>query len=211
MKLLLTSGGLTNRILKEEFLKLVNKPASEISVAFITTASKVEKNTSYMEEDINDLKAIGVNKISRVDISNPKEMWEDVLINSDVIWIEGGNTFYLLLELRKAGLDKTLIEYLGDKVFVGVSAGSIVVSPDVSIAGVEPGDPNDVGVVDFKGLGWVDFEVSPHTIDSVPIENVEKYAADIKRRLYAYDDNSAVLVNDDSVEVIGGGFSKIFN
>lgn len=211
MNLLLTSGGLTNKILKEEFLKLVNKSASEISVAFITTAAKAEKDTSYLEEDLNDLREIGIKKIKQIDISDPKVNWERTLIDSDVIWIEGGNTFYLLQELKKAGLDKNLNNYLGDKVFVGVSAGSIVVTPDISIASVPPGDSNDVGMEEFKGLGWVDFEVSPHTINYVPLDNVERYAKNLERKLYAYDDNSAVLVKDNEVRVIGGGFYKIFN
>lgn len=149
--------------------------------------------------------------IAKIDISDPKETWEDILKNSDVIYIEGGNTYYLLAELRKSELDTSLIKYLGDKVYVGVSAGSIVVAPDISNASVEPADHNDVGITDLKGLDWVDFEVSPHTIDLVPLQNVEEYAADIKRKLYAYDDNSAVLVNNAELKIIGGGFCKIFN
>ena len=211
MKLLLTSGGLTNEILRNEFLSLVKKPAADISVAFITTAAKVEKNTSYMDEDINDLKIIGVNIVNKIDISDPRGIWEDVLRNSGVIWIEGGNTFYLLDELRKSGLDKTLINYLESKVFVGVSAGSIVVTPTIAIAQVEPADKNEVGITDLSSLDWVDFEISPHTSDVVPLVNLEKYVKGIKNKLYAIDDNSAVLLNDNDVKVIGGGFSKIFN
>lgn len=211
MKLLLTSGGLTNNILKKEFLKLVGRPASEISIAFITTASKAEKDTSYVEVDIDAIKSIGVYKISRVDISDQTEKWQNVLQDCDVIWIEGGNTFYLLAELRKSSLDKSLKNYLGDKVFVGVSAGSIIVTPTIAVAEVEPADTNGIGIKDLSSLNWVDFEISPHTPDVVPVANIEKYALRIKNKLYAIDDNSAVLVNDSQIKVIGGGFSKIFN
>ena len=57
----------------------------------------------------------GVNRINMIDISDPKETWENILTNSDVIWVEGGNTFYLLQEFRKSGLDSSLRKYLGDR------------------------------------------------------------------------------------------------
>lgn len=211
MKLLLTSGGLTTDILRKKFLDLIEKDAESIKVAFIDTASKVEKDKGFVERDIENLKKMGEIEITRIDISDPKDAWESVIDSADVIWVEGGNTFYLLNEVVKSGLNNTLREIIEGKLYVGVSAGSILVTPSIAISGVEPGDPNNVGVSDLSGLSWVDFEVSPHTPDVVSLRNVEEYAKQSGRKLYAYDDQTAVLVEDNNISIVGDGFSKEIN
>lgn len=211
MKLLLTSGGLTNYLLRKKFLELVGKDPQNIKVAFINTASKAEKNINYVDEDLENLKKTGVSDIVFVDISEPKESWINILKEADVVWMEGGNTFYLLNEIRKSDLVDELKNIIGNKLYVGVSAGSILVTPTIDIANVEPADPNDVVMTDFTSLGWVDFEVSPHTPNIVSLENVESYSKKSGLKLYTYDDNVAILVVDGKVEILGNGFKKVFN
>lgn len=211
MKLLLTSSGISNKSLEQAFFQLLIKPVSEIKLAFIDTASKVEKDTSFVDQDLKKLHLLGLKNISRIDIAEPQDNWIAKLIQADVVYVEGGNTFYLLDRIRASGLDMTLSRILKDKVYVGVSAGSILVTPSIAISGVEPGDPNDVGMTDFTGLGWVDFEVSPHTPDLVSKKDVAKYAKTINRELYAIDDGKAVLCVENQVTVVGEGFAQKFN
>lgn len=80
----------------------------------------------------------------------------------DIIFVDGGNTFYLMNEMNKSGFTKYVREILKDKAYVGVSAGSVVAGPDITLAGWEPGDENNIGLVDMKGLNLVDFCIMPH-------------------------------------------------
>lgn len=211
MKLLLTSNGLTTDILRNKFLELVNKKAKDIQIAYIYTSSNVEEDKSYVEENKEDLRKMGIQNITAIDISLPKEEWWNSFIKTDVIWFEGGNTFYLLNQVRKSGLDKDLKDIIKDKLYVGVSAGSIIATPTIAVAAVEPPDINVVGLQDLTGLNWVPFEISPHTNSSVSLENIEKYAASTKNKVYAYDDTLALLVQNETVSIIGDGFCKVFN
>lgn len=210
MKLLLTSAGLTTPALEEKFLELAGSPASALSIAYIDTASKAESDPSFTGHVIQNLHQLGITTITRVDIAEPRATWESTLRHANVIWIEGGNTFYLLHHLRASGLLTDLKTILADKLYVGVSAGSIIVTPTITIAQVEPADPNTVGLTDLAALQWVDFEISPHTPDIVPISNVQTYAAQISNTLYAYDDHTALVYLNGQLEIVGDG-CLIFN
>jgi peptidase E len=87
------------------------------------------------------------------------------LAGFDVVYIQGGNTFYLLDQLRRSGADKIIRDLvLGDHVvYCGISAGSIVACPDIAVAGWSPEwDHNEVGLTDLAGLGLIPFILSPH-------------------------------------------------
>lgn len=213
MKFLLTSNGLKGK-LAGIFPTLLRKPASENSVAFdITAAYGDEDNPTWFEKFKDQLRQQGIINIEDVDLrnKNQKEI-EETFDRSDIIFVNGGNTFFLLDWMRKSGFDKALKKFLSeDKLYVGVSAGGIVVTPSISIAGVEPGDPNNIGMQDFTGLNIVDFEFSPHVPDMVTFESVEEYSKTTPNKIYAVDDYSAVLVQDNKASVIGDGKCKIYN
>lgn len=87
------------------------------------------------------------------------------LAEFDVLYIQGGNTFYLLDQLRRSGADKIIRDLVtGDHtVYCGISAGSVVACPDIAVAGWGPEwDHNEVGLTDLAGLGLVPFILSPH-------------------------------------------------
>ena len=126
MKLFLTSAGLPPETV-QEFLKLLNKNPAESRVCFIATASNPEKDKQYVEKDRRRLLELGF-KIVEVDLEQENEAsLNNKLENSEVVFIEGGNTFYLLKYIWESGFDKALKLFL-DKggVYIGVSAGSIV-------------------------------------------------------------------------------------
>lgn len=210
MQLLLTSDGLSNSTLQDFFVDLLPKKSSEVTLAFISTAGNVQKDHAYLEKDRVILKRLGIGTVWEVDISKGESDWMPAIKSSDVIWMEGGNTFYLLNEIRKSGLAESLRSLVSDKLYVGVSAGSILVTPSIGIALVEPPDDNFLKMEDFIGLGWVDFEVSPHTPCYVPLKNVSRYASSCPSPLYAFDDGVALYWENDNVKIIGNGFSKKF-
>jgi len=211
MKLLLTSAGITNQSIADTLLDLVGKSAAETKIVVIPTAGNVEPDTKdwYLGQFAN-LQKHGYQWIDIVDPSASGVEWKERLKVADVVFVSGGNTFHLLDQLRKTGLDKWLTDKLDRIVYVGASAGSIITGPTIGISGVEPADPNLPGLKDLTGLGWVDFEISPHSPDDISYESNQAYAKTASHKLYAIDDATAIKVVDDVVEVISEGRYKEF-
>lgn len=205
MKLLLTSAGVTKRSIAEALESLTGKKASETKVGYVPIAANVEKGNKdwYINQFLNFWR-FGYSWIDVVDPTAADVDWQERLADVDVIFVSGGNTFHLLNQYRKTGFDKWLNDNLDSKVYVGVSAGTIVTAPTIEVAGMPPGDPNLPGISDLTGLGWVDFEIEPHCTKD-RFEVVDEYAKTRSNPVYAIDDQSAIMVNGDKVEVVSEG------
>ncbi|MFA6250451.1 MAG: Type 1 glutamine amidotransferase-like domain-containing protein [Candidatus Shapirobacteria bacterium] len=165
MNLLLTSDGITNPLLAQALLDLVGWPFAQTSLAFIPTAANVEVgDKTWLINDFQNLKNLGFSSIDIVDISSlPPGLWQPRLENADILVFGGGNTFHLIYWLRQSGLAKLLPKYLKTKVYMGISAGSMVVSKSIFLTSDKPVyDQDRLGVVDDSGLNLVDFYVRPH-------------------------------------------------
>ena len=218
MKLLLTSSGNTNKSIEKALQELLGKPFSTANIVFIPTAANVEDDTSgWLEKDINNFKKLGFSAMDVVDIaSETKEVWKEVLDNADILVFGGGNEKYLIEKIREVGLDKLLSEYLKTKIYVGISAGSMITTKKISL--------NDTGQFYYEdfgrkekvdGLGYVDFEIRPHLnseyFTQVRLDVLEKIAPQIKHPFYAIDDNTAIKVVGDDISVVTEGEWKLFN
>lgn len=205
MKLLLTSSGLSKREIGQALYDMVGKPASECRVGFIPTAANVEPHIKgWLIGQLNQLQRYGFYQIDIVDISADGVDWRTRLESCDMLWLSGGNTFHLLEQVRKSGFDVWLKENIDRKVYVGGSASSILMTPSIAVAGLEPGDENISGITDLTGLHYVDFEIEPHC-DRARMDEVAEYAKTTENPVYAIDDLTAIKVVDGSVEVISGG------
>ncbi len=217
MNLLLTSAGITNESIKSAFLELAPKKLSECIVAFIPTAANVEEDKSWMEEDIEDFKKAGVKEVIMVDIENlKKDEWLPILESSDVICLGGGNTYHLLNWVRKSGLIGELKELLETRLYVGISAGSIIAGPDVSYSEVFFPEEEKGELTDLSGLNYAPFiRVVPHYLSLLFSNKKDKDILDLSKKLnypiYAIDDNTAISVVDDNMEIIPEGKWKKYN
>ncbi len=210
MKLLLTSAGIRNQKIAEALINLVGKPVAQIKVAVVPTAENVEPgNKDWFIGQLTNLQRFGFTWIDDVDPSADGIDWKSRLAEVDVVFVSGGNTFHLLNQARKTGFADWLRDSANDKVYVGASAGSILMTPTIAIAAVDDGDENLIGLKDLTGLGFVDFEVSPHTPEWVSYKANEEYAKSIENELYVFDDETAIKVTDDEVEVISAGKWKL--
>lgn len=210
MKLLLTSAGVNKRSIAAALDELVGRPKSEVKVGFIPTAANAEEgNKDWLISQFLNLWRNGYTWIDVVDFSADGVDWQTRLADADVLYLSGGNTFHLLDQARKTGFADWLRKNLDRKVYVGGSASTILVTPSIEVAAMEPGDPNLPGLTDLTGLGLVDFEVEPHC-DMMRFDIVEKYAAGRPNPVYAIDDQTAIKVVDDRVEVVSEGFWKLF-
>jgi dipeptidase E len=205
MKLLLTSGGITNPSIAAALADLAGKPAEGTKVGFIPTAANVEEgDKGWFIETLADLKKYGY-WVDIVDISAPGVDWRGRLARGDVVLVNGGNTFHLLDQVRKTSFDTWLAQNLATKVYVGVSAGSILATPSIAVASVDGGDKNLAGIEDLSGLSLVPFEVSPHTPEVVSHKGNQEYRQTIANPLYEIDDQTAIKVVDGHIEVVSEG------
>ncbi|MDO8601199.1 MAG: Type 1 glutamine amidotransferase-like domain-containing protein [bacterium] len=214
MKLFLTSAGLPPET-TEAFLNLLDKKPEEARICLIITASLVHHpkgDAPYVKKDEQRLSELGFKTMVEINLRNEtEESLNNKFKNFDVIFVEGGNTFYLLKYMRESGFSKALRSFL-DKggIYFGVSAGSIAAGKDISCSSWEPDwDENTVGLRDFRGLGLVNFVIVPHyepAHEKIVLENKDK----VLYPVIALADKQAILVDNKKIQFIGPGEFKRF-
>ncbi len=191
MKLFLTSSGLSKENTEKRF-----------QVAYIPTATNGElgKRISEMPEEDhplwlqNDFKSLRSLKMD-IHYVNLEDLQEENVVaafaDADIIYVQGGNTFYLTHYANTSGFKKHINEIIKDKIYFGISAGSIVAGPDISIAGWGNADSNNVGLTNTSGLAITTFCILPHWNGQIPKE-VTNYPFEVK---YIKDGEAIVLGN----------------
>lgn len=204
MKLLLTSGGLRNQSIINELERLVGKQLAQCKVVYIVTAANVEfGNKDWLIKNLDELSS-NFSEVEIADIALKKETWLPRLNWADAIVVGGGHTPYLMEQIMYSGFQKELPLLLKSKVYVGISAGSIVATPSTV--------PNSSGELKEPALHFVNFGIQPHYKSAdFPVASTKekvikrKTDSDIDYPLYALDDNSAVSVDGGNIAVISEG------
>lgn len=212
MKLLLTSGGLTNKSISKALFELVGKKPSETTLVFIPTAANYQPDDmSWFINDLNNIQKQGFRSVSIADISAiDRSMWLPRLEAADVLFFEGGNTFHLMEWINKSGLAELLPELLKTKVWVGVSAGSMVTNPDLALKISQTVYEEDFDRKEnMLALGFVDFYFLPHLnseyFKKLREENIRNAVKDSSKKVYALDDEGALKIIDGKVEIVSEG------
>ena len=222
MKLLLTSAGIKNASIHDALLELLGKPIADSHALCIPTAgyghprgtpgkawhfiAGKEPRTPMCELG---WKSLGVLELTALP-SIGKERWEPWVRQADVLLVNGGDALYLCHWMRQSGL-ANLLQSLPGIVWVGLSAGSMVMTPRVGEDFVEAKPPitgNDLA------LGVVDFSIFPHLDHPDLPDNTmgaaEKWAAGLGCPAYAIDDQTAIKVVDGTIDVVSEGHWKLF-
>jgi dipeptidase E len=222
MKLLLTSGGVTNESIRSALVDLLAKPISESTALCIPTAMyghpmagpgvKAWQFVSGTSENpMVELgwKSVGVLELTALP-SIAEEQWVPMVMETDVLLVSGGDALYLRHWMRESGLE-AMLPLLSDTVWVGLSAGSMVMTPRIGEDFIQWKPPSG----DESTLGLVDFSICPHLAqDGRPgnsMADAEEWAAKIDGPAYAMDDQTAIRVDDGAVEVVSEGRWKLLN
>ncbi len=214
MKLLLSSAGIRTQELAETLFDLVGKPLENINVAVINEASAVEPgDKTWFFNEINDLRKYVGGDIDFVDLLalNIDEIKERVAF-ADVIYVVGGNPDYLLYLYNKTGFASLLKDtLLNEKVYVGSSAGSMVLGRRGSTNEYQNyyGEDRTFGTTDY--LGVVDFVIKPHfEAPDLPKNHKDillQASAEEQQLIYAVRDDQAVIVSGETVSFVGDVFT----
>lgn len=208
-KLFLTSAGLPKET-RDYFLKLLDKDPKATTVAFIPTAADPEDDKWFVQRAIDEIVEIGM-KVLEIDLKEENKIsLDNKLSKCDVIYVNGGNSFYLLDWARKSGFDEVVKKLVNEgKIYIGVSAGSIIAGPNIEVAGWGDGDKNSINLADLTGLNFVAFAVSPHFIES-DRQLLNEMSKKVNYPIVALNNAQAVLVTNDKVEIVGVGEKIVY-
>ncbi len=208
MKLLLTSAGFQTPEIVNKCAELVGKPKAEINFAVINEAYAVEHGDHrWVLDDLNNIRDnfggnIELVNLLALDLDTVKRRMEQ----ADVVFVVGGNTDYLMSVFVKTGFDKLLPELLKTKVYVGSSAGSMVLGKRVSAEAYAKiyGDDGHYGIVEYLAL--VDLSILPHLGNpffpkrkDVLLEATKDYRGTV----YGLADDAAIVVDGDAQYSVG--------
>ena len=216
MKLLLTSAGVTNPSIHRALVDMLGKPTAQASALCIPTAQNghpsVGPGTKAWEfitgRSENPMVSLGWSSVGLLELTSLPSLdegaWVPLVQDTDVLLVAGGDVLYLCHWVRESGL-LDLIPSLHDTVWVGLSAGSMVMTPTVGEDFIQWRPPT--GRDDTLGL--VDFSICPHLApDGEPgnsMAEAERWASTIDGPAYAIDDQTALAVVDGVVEVVSEG------
>jgi len=213
LKLLLTSGGVTNPSIHGALVELLGKPVAESRALCIPTAQwghpmcgpESVRGLLAADPDFRHLSGLGWASLGVLELTALPtvgvERWVPWVREADVLLVDGGDATYLHHWVRESGLADLLGE-LPDTVWVGVSAGSMVMAPRIGEYFVEwSGAPDD------RTLGMVDFAIFPHldAFATNTLAHAERWAAGLGVPSYAIDEQTAIAVVDGSVRVVSEG------
>ncbi len=217
MKFLLTSSGISNSSIRDALVALLGKPITESTALVIPTAWYAYPGglpgvyrliRGVAKSPLCELgwKSLGVLELTALP-SIKRENWVPLVQEVDALLVGGGSPRYLAHWMWQSGFADLLPSLRRETVYVGVSGGSMVVTPTI-------GDYDDPSLPtgSDRMLGLVDFTLFPHLdrpeMPDTSLANVEKWAAGLKVPAYAIDDQTAVKVADRSVEVVSQGHWK---
>ena len=220
MKLLLTSGGITNASIQDALVGLLGKPVAECTALCIPTAEYGHPRCTPASawrfvagQSPSPMCDLGWSSVGLLELtalpSIGKERWVPWVEEADVLLVDGGDATYLAHWMRESGL-ADLMASLPETVWVGVSAGSMVMTPRIGDDFTQWRSPTG----DDSTLGVVDFSICPHLApDGMPgnsMAEAEAWVAEIGGPAYAMDDQTAIVVDDGRVEVVSEGLWKHF-
>jgi dipeptidase E len=221
MKLLLTSAGIKNTSIHDALVDLLGKPIAESDALCIPTASYAHPmagpgrawNFISGQEPRCPMTELGWKSMGVLELtalpSLDEDLWVPLVKETAVLLVNGGDALYLCHWMRQSGLTD-LMPSLQNTVWVGLSAGSMVMTPRIGEDFVQWRPPTG----DNTTLGIVDFSICPHLAqDGMPgnsMAEAERWAAEIPGPAYAIDDETAVKVVDGTVEVVSEGHWKLF-
>ena len=221
MKYLLTSAGIKNASIQDALVDLLGKTIAESNALCIPTASyghpQVSPSAAYRfisgrepRTPMCELgwKSLGVLELTALP-SIDKERWVPWVRETEVLLVNGGDALYLCYWMRQSGL-ADLLPSLRETIWVGLSAGSLVMTPRIGEDFVHWKPPTGGD----ETLGVVDFSIFPHLDHPELPENTmadaERWAAGIQGPAYAIDDETAIKVTNGVVEVVSEGHWKRF-
>lgn len=187
------------------FPKFAGEEIKGKRITFIPTASLVEEVRFYVDDDRKAFEELGI-IVEELEITTASpDKISEMLNRNDYIFVSGGNTFYLLQELRRKGADILITEQIrAGKLYIGTSAGSVILCPDIEFVKEMDYSHAAPELQSFTGLNIVDFYILPHYLD-FPFEEttqnvVKKYGK--KLDLRPISNKQVITIAENRIEIL---------
>jgi dipeptidase E len=190
----------------DKFVELLDCPPSDLTVAFIPTAADVYENKSFVDDDRNKLSELGF-KILDINITNKtEEILQEQMKDIDIIFVAGGNTFYLLEKALASGFDKIVKKLVeSGKYYIGSSAGSVLAGLTIEPVKLLDDPSKAQNLKSFDGLKLIDKIILPHCGNEKyqdKMNQILKDYSDVKDKIIKLTDNQAAIINDEAIKII---------
>lgn len=189
-------------IFSKELKSFLCKNFEEYKIAYITTASNVIEDKSYIQFYLNNMKNLWLNATA-IDISKySKKNLEQELSKYSMIYVEWWNTFYLLEQARKSDFIE-IVPKLVSKwvVYIWVSAGTYLACPWIEMTTISD---NKYWITDYTALNLVNFYIKAHYLSwEKENESLQKMAKLLNKKVYALKDSQIVIVKDWKISILG--------
>lgn len=216
VRLLLTAAGLCNETLRGALRDLLGKPYESANMVYIPTASNVMSGDRWwFVKEVNQLYDLGWAEFNVLELNGPpRQMVLHRLMHADVIYVGGGNNYHLARSITGNGLADGFLQALESRVYVGISAGSMIFSRNFNRHSVDVfEDTEDLHLLGATTLeppfGIFDWYLKPHLYSPAFPHMDDAWADRMAERadfpIYFIDDESAVCVNGEKVEVLSEG------
>jgi len=203
MKLLLASNG---HLAINKIKELIKKPIDQIKIVWVITASKGGVlSDEYLKRHKQQMTQLGYD-FTRLDIESKNyEQLKEILQDKDVVFVEGGNVFYLLKAIKQTGFDKLLQDFIKKGgLYVGTSAGSYIMCPTIEMGDWKHKDRPRYGLEDLTGLNYVPFLLFAHYMPEHE-EIIRQKLPGLKYPLRILKDEQGIWVENGQTEFIGEG------
>lgn len=219
MKLLLTSAGISNSSIRNALVDLLGKPIEESKAHFIPTAIYGIRGFAEIIRGVicgtlgDPFCEVGWKSLGLLELTAlpkiKKELWVPMLQDTDALLVGGGDCQYLVYWMQQSGLAEMLPSLLSKIVYVGLSAGSMIMTRYGTTYGNHTLPPDS-----DKCLGLVDFAIHPHLdheqFPDNSFANQEKLARTLSVPSYMIDDQTAIKIVDSNIEVISEGKWRLY-
>lgn len=189
-----------------KFIESLDRPTFELKVAFVPTAGNILKDNQFVAEDRNKLIDSGFQVVDiNLENKTKKQLIEE-MNGIDIVFVAGGNTFYLLQETLKSNFNEIVISFVEKGgIYIGSSAGTLLAGPSIELAKNIDNHEEAPELKSFDSLGLVDFVVLPHYDvkdfkDKID-ENLQKYQ-NYKHKIIKISDNQAVVVKGNNFKIV---------
>ncbi len=187
------------------FEKYAGESLAGKRVAFIPTAARHEAINFYVKDGKKLLSQIGLT-VNELEVSTaPGTEVSRILKAADVVYISGGNTFFLLQELKKSGADQLIIDHINSgKLYIGESAGSVILAPDIEYVKAMDDCRTAPELPDFASLSILDFYPLPHYKNFPFIKAGNKVVRDYGNALplVPFNNKQAIIVDENGHQIM---------
>jgi len=197
----------SSKFLANDFTNILGNPLNAFRIAHVITASKgkgvtdlgfIERTREVFRQQNCDFEDLDINGKNEIEL-------REILSKFDLVFVNGGSSFYLLKAIHESGFDQVLKELLPKGlIYMGASAGSYVACPTIEMATWKHQDKYDhYDITVLTGMNLVPFLLTAHYVPEFGDLLKEKVAT-AKYPVKILNDDQAILVKDDKITLLGG-------